>query len=782
VSGSPQSCVAAPERAGPRRDADMVRNTLAFVTGVLILHALPALPRVSAGWTAAAAVVAICLTHRPTRTAMAALLCGFAWAWINAEARLAGDLPAALEGRDVELSGCVASLPEYATDRVRFDMAVQRAPRGVPHRIALTWYRPQVPVRAGQCLELQARLRARRGLSNPGGFDYEAYLLAAGIGATGYVRRLHGHVSQQDRIVQPLLRMREHLSERVALELDGTAAAGIVRGLAVGDRQAVSSAQWHTLAATGTTHLMAISGLHIGIVAGLAFILGRLATRWPGAQHRRITAPDAGAAASLIAAVLYAALAGFTLPTVRALAMLVVHLVARWRRRNVAPHAVLTAAAGTVLLIDPFAPLSAGAWLSFGAVAVIFLGLAGNTVHVGRMQAFLRIQAWVTVGLVPILVAAFGGISTVAPVANLVAIPLFGLVVIPLVLTGVALSAVWPAAGAPALDGAAWVLDRFLPVLDWLAASPPAMLRFPAPGAVGTCALGVAAALVLVPAAWPLRATALLALVALLVRVPLPPAKGEVEVAVLDVGQGLAVVARTRSHTLVYDTGPAFRGGRDTGALVVVPYLRAAGVTRLDGVIASHGDLDHIGGLRSLLDALPTKKLTSSEPLPPGLPASRPCARGQSWRWDAVRFRFLHPAPGAPRRASDNDRSCVLEISSGDHRLLLTGDIEADAEAQLVRENLLTAVDLLVAPHHGSRTSSSDPFVEATRPSLVVFASGYRNRWHFPHPDVVRRWRNRGARILTTATSGAVIVRMDARGLRSVREYRREDRHYWRVR
>jgi competence protein ComEC len=708
---------------------------------------------------------------------IAAMLTGVAFAWFSATTRLAEDLPPALEGADVEIEGCIATLPERGAGFARFGFAVDRARDGIPPRIQLTWYDAPAELAAADCLVVEARLRGRRGFANPAGFDYEAFLFANGIGATGYVKSYDAGSLRAHRWRFPLLTVRSWLTQRILQAVDSPLAA-VVASLATGERGGITPQQWQILAASGTSHLLAISGLHIGIVAGLANLAARRSLRRVNRSRRN--ARDLAMLAALAAACTYAALAGFALPTQRALAMLGVFALARLSRRVVSASTIIAIAAVAVLLLDPFAPLSIGAWLSFGAVAAIFWAAGGRIATGTRRSRFIAAQWAVTLGLMPLLVKFFGTVSIVAPLANLVAIPLFAIAIVPLVLAGTVLAACSADAGAIALLPAAWMLQMLFAGLAWLASLPFATVPLPDLGIVGFTALAVLACIATGPAPRALRAVALTACAALMFRAPASVAPGTFELTILDVGQGLATVVRTRRHTLLYDAGPAFRSGRDAGDLVVVPALRALGVRHLDRIIASHGDLDHVGGLHAVLRALPHSDVRAGTRLAAGSIAAGPCVRGTTWQWDGVSFRILHPPAGGALISSDNDASCVLEIAAGSQRALLTGDIEAVGEAEILHSGLLRSAAVVVAPHHGSATSSSAAFVSTVQPELVVFSVGHRNRWGFPRADVVERWRASGATTLSTDRSGAVTLRIDGSGLQTVSEARLASRHYWR--
>ncbi|HKE94679.1 MAG TPA: DNA internalization-related competence protein ComEC/Rec2 [Povalibacter sp.] len=757
----------------------MLRTGIAFLLGDGLIQLLPHLPSVQPwGWLLGAAVLLLLVLRSATGVAF---VLGLLLAWSSAAARLADDLPTALEGVDLCVRGYVASLSDTTATEPQFEFDVAHGDSGVPSRLRLGWYdgieRPQ----PGELWQLVVRLKRRSGFANPGGFDYEAQLLRQGIGATGYVRedsrnvRLAGPASRY-----AVLRVRAWLAARLALALHDDPMLGVMQGLAVGQTSAMTADQWRVLAATGTTHLMAISGLHITMIAALAAWLGGNIARWRGAQRWRLTAIHGQVLCGGFAAVGYSALAGLSVPTQRTLAMLCIAFAVRALAREFSVGNALGLALIAVLLVDPFAPLAVGAWLSFGAVAAILLAAAGRRASEGVIRRFTRTQFAVTVGLMPILLGAFGSVSLVSPVANAAAVPLFTLAVVPLVLLGTVLSAIWLPAGAAVLQVPALLLHWFWPVLQWLSRLPLAQWHFPQLPLGVHVALGLGALLLLLPGITATRLTAAaLCLPALLWR-PQLPATGEFRLAMLDVGQGLAVVVQTRRHVLVYDAGPAFRSGRDTGELVVVPYLHSQGVRAVDMLMISHGDMDHRGGMRSILQSLPVQQILVGPSVPvAALHSAALCTRGETWMWDGVAFEVLHP--GATQYARDNDSSCVLRIRGTGGSALLTGDIQSDGESALAATGL-GQTDIVIAPHHGSRTSSTRSLVDATRPGLVLFSTGYRNRWGFPRPDVVTRWRHGGAQTLATAQSGAIIVDVSAGGLRPPQQFRVDYPHYWRTR
>ena len=549
-----------------------------------------------------------------------------------------------------------------------------------------------------------------------------------------------------------------------------------MKGLAVGDTQSITVEQWRVFAATGTTHLMAISGMHIGMVALLAAWFGSRVARLRGAQTWRLTAMHGRVIAGTIAAIGYSLLAGLSVPTQRTLVMLCVWFGTLGWRRHGSFSQSMGIALVAVLLLDPFAPLAIGAWLSFGAVAVLVVAQADRLHSVRGFGGFILAQAAVTIGLVPLLLVAFGSLSLVSPLANAVAVPLFTFVLVPLVLAGSFLAACWPPAGTAILSLAVYVLDRVWPMLEWLAHQPAAVWHLPQLPVTEIAMLTCGALLFLLPGLAATRVLGFLLCLPAVVYAPSTPKEGDYDIGILDVGQGLAVVVRTHSHVLVYDTGPAFQSGRDAGEQVVLPYLRYRGIRRLDALVVSHGDLDHSGGVASLASALPIRQVIAGPSVRFSKSPKLHCSRGQTWTWDSVRFEMLHPADQT--YVTDNDSSCVLRIGAVGGSVLLTGDVEGEGEQALVARGL-PKTDIVVVPHHGSRSSSTAPFVTAVDASIAVFSAGYRNRWSFPREDIVARWREGGARTIVTSDSGAIEIAVRSGSRPVVHQYRKEQRRYW---
>lgn len=709
----------------------------AFALGIGALLTLPDLP--SSWWLLPA--LAVALPRWPGRLLVLAFALGAAWAGWQAGQALEQRLPAARDGERATLTGHIEGLPEADAFRTRFQFVTET----VPHRVRVSWYDQAPALAPGDCWRLTLGLSAPHGSLNPGSFDYEGWLWRKRIGATGYVREAEPCGAGGWTVD----RWRQGLSQAINAALDGAPVAALIRALAVGDRGGLGEAQWRVLRRTGTSHLVAISGLHIGLIATLVFLALRwLAPRLPGGA--RVSALSVAAMGAAVAAVGYAALAGFALPTQRALVMTAVVLIAVVLRRRVAPSRLLALAAIAVLALDPFALLAPGFWLSFGAVAWI-LFLVGGRVEPPRWRFWLWLQPALVLGLMPLTLYWFGEASLAAPLANGLLIPAFG-VVVPLVLAAVLATALAPALGAPLLSAVAWLLSVGWAGLEWLAGLPLTHFALPMPSLPALVAALAGIAVLLAPRGVPARWLGLAGLLPLLLP-PATPAPGDFRLTVLDVGQGLAAVVRTSDHALLFDAGPRFRTGFDAGAALVLPYLRAAGITRLDTAIVSHGDIDHRGGWPAVREGIVVGRVLGA--------AGRPCRAGQGWRWDGVRFEILHPPPGA---WSDNDASCVLRVTGPGGTALLTGDIERDAEQQLIARAADLAADVVVVPHHGSDSSSTPAFVRRVAPRYAVVAAGWNNRWGFPDPVVAARYRQAGACLLQTGRLGAIRIAVAADG------------------
>lgn len=723
-----------------------------------------------------------------------ALAAGFLWAAQRAEWRLADSLPMAREGEDLALTGRVDELPQQLPDGVRFAFVPDGGSAGVPGRILLSWYRlqddelaPPVVV-AGERWRFVVRIKRPHGFVNPEGFDYEAWLLERELRATGYVR---GGARRLDAgpgsFMHRVHRARGEIRDRFLAVLGEAPYAGVLAALVIGDQRAIPAAQWDVFRRTGISHLVAISGMHISLIGLLgAALVGAAWRRVPGLVLR-LPARKAAALAAIVAASAYALLAGMGIPVQRALIMLCVVGLALLLGRAPSPGRVLLLALAGVLLVDPWAVLAAGFWLSFGAVGIIMLVLGarhGRRERGAGWRAAVKTQAAITLATMPLLIALFQSFSIVSPLANALAIPVVSFVVTPLAL----LAAILPFDFLLHLAHGSFAL--LMQPVDWLAAVPVALWRQAAPPAwlVGA---GVAAVLLLLlPRPTPARMPAVFVLAGLLLWQPGRPAAGDFVATVLDVGQGLAVHVQTATHALLYDAGPPYGDAADAGERVILPFLAASGVVRIDRLVLSHDDADHVGGARSVLDGVDVGGVLASEGDAAGFwtdaggrgaGAERlACSDGQRWEWDGVRFEVLHPWGDGRRVRRNNDLSCVLKVTGAGGSLLLVGDLETRGEAAMIARHGAEALasSVVVVGHHGSRTSSSAAFVDAVLPEAAIHSAGYRNRFGHPFPAVWARWAEAGARNWRTDSQGAIRVEVTASGA-DVTAARQQNPRYW---
>ncbi|SFP90153.1 competence protein ComEC [Geopseudomonas sagittaria] len=721
---------------------------IALCSGLLCLRFLPVLPGSGAllMLTVLGAALLVSRFHP-----FGLFLLGLAWACTSAQWALDDRLPSELDGQTLWLQGRVTGLPEADAGVVRFYLEAAESRRtALPQRLRLSWYGAP-PLAAGEVWRLAVRLKRPRGLVNPHAFDYEAWLTARRIGATGTVKageRLHA--------VDGPSGWRDSLRRRL-LAVEARGREGTLAALVLGDGSGLSDADWQILQATGTVHLLVISGQHVALLGGLlyALVLGLFRLGWWPRQWPWLSF---ACGLAMLGALGYGLLAGFEVPVQRACAMLAVLLLWRWRFRHLGVWLPLLVALTLLLLAEPLASLQPGFWLSFAAVALLAWCFSGRLGPPAAWQVLLRAQWAMALGLLPLLLALGLPVSTSGPLANLLAVPWVGIAVVPLALLGTLLLSL-PGVGGSLLWLAGIQLELLFALLAWLAELAPALQLTAAPGwAVLLGMLGVL--LALSPVGVPVRLFGALMLLPLLWPPVVAVPDGQAEVHLLDVGQGLAVLVRTRRHEALYDAGPASRSF-DSGEKVVLPTLRGLGVRQLDLLLLSHADQDHAGGAAALLAGLPVTRLLSGEA--PALQLSRPaeaCRDGERWQWDGVQFTTWVWSTAT----NANDASCVLLVEAQGERLLLTGDIGVAGERHLLDSGRDLHADWLLAAHHGSRSSSSAAFVAAVAPRAVLFSRGWLNSFGHPHPSVVARYRAAGARLHDTAGEGALRIRLGRHG------------------
>jgi competence protein ComEC len=759
-----------------------ITAALALLGGVLSVQWMSTLPP---RWcTVPMLLVVAWLAWRcPRWRWLAGFLFGMVWATWHGSAAMDARLPRSLEGRDLAVIGTLVDLPLARTDASRFTLRVEQAlldgkPVALRGDVTVSWYEGAPALRPCTRWHLLLRLKRPRGLLDPGSTDSERSALERGVVATGYVR---------DDADNALLAgphwcvdgVRDAVARGIADRVHDPHDAALLQAFSVGDTRGLTSQDWEVARANGVSHLIAISGFHVGVAAvfgvWLAMLLHAL---WPR-LGLWLPRPQSQAAAALFVAGIYSALAGFGLPTVRTLLMIAVVALARCSRRCSSGAQSLALAMIAILLVDPLAVLAAGFWLSFVGVAFLMLCLQAR----GRgVRAFVHEltagQLVMTVALLPLSLWFFGQASLVGALSNLIAVPLVSFVIVPCALCGMLLLGVCPPLATPVL----WLAGRMAHAQWWLlqqmATWPGAHWYLPSLQPLALLLALLGALWLFLPRGVPLRWLGLLLFLPLLWPPRQPPVDGAFQVWVLDVGQGLSVLLRTRDHALVYDAGARYPSGFDLGDAVVLPAIHALGVTRLDMLMISHGDNDHAGGAAAVAQEFPQALRYAGEPARMHIPM-RQCVAGQSWLWDGVRFRVLNPAPGAGDR--DNDSSCVLLVEGRGGRILLTGDISSAVEPQVAAALGSGPPPILLVPHHGSKTSSSAAFIAAVRPSLALVSAGWHNRFGHPKPEVLARYGEARVPLFNTAEQGAIPLEFPADGPpRRGPGWRLQQPRYWR--
>ncbi len=857
---------------------------LAFLLGVVFVQQLVVLPALSSFVTLLLSLFFLylllinckyCLTYKPQITLILLIilliLLGILYSSFYAKQQLSYRFDEAFIGKNLLISGFVSSIPVTNEKAQRFEFIITKpgilrtdgtpveqmiAAQKMPRKIRLSWYYGR-PVHAGEKWQLEVRLKPPRGFMNPGSFDYEAWLFQHGIDATGYVRKSslnqvqYQHQPDNSPIsvaayMVPVNKIRQLLSQKIdaiavktvvsnQLVSEQTSSFALIKALAVGDKSSISKQQWQVLRNTGTSHLMAISGLHIGLAAFFAYVL----IRWlvPVFIMKRIPAQHIALSGGLMVALLYAMVAGLSIPTQRAIIMLCVLSVMMLLRRNYRPLDALGFALLLVLLFDPLAVLSVGFWFSFSAVAVIFITLNTNhgniNLEIDRqkkkfrhdsvdvfgivwfkmcsvLKQWIRLQILITLFLLPLSLFMFQQTSLVSPIANLLLIPYVSFLVVPLVLVAIVFSFFMPGIADFLFGLAAGLLDLIWPLLNWFAMQPyslwvkgdvdtiklllvtSAILLFYFSGKLSH----IIASRVFVTSApqfnqlqsiWMFRFIAVLLFSSLFITTKETFGAGEYKLTVLDVGQGSAAVIQTQNHVMVFDAGAKYSDKFDIGSSVVLPYLRSQGIQSLDYLIISHGDSDHIGGANAILDALPDtpvigqgiEKLTNSK--------KQYCVEGDKWQWDGVDFTFISPLTkevlqggSITKSEQRNNQSCVLRVNSKAGSVLFAADIEKTTEQQLLsRYGKQLAADVLIVPHHGSKTSSTVDFIAAVDPEISIFSVGYKNKFKHPNKNVMLRYEKQGGTLLQTDKSGALTISLSSKTGRTIEKYRETARRYW---
>ncbi|KQT43741.1 MULTISPECIES: DNA internalization-related competence protein ComEC/Rec2 [unclassified Methylophilus] len=795
--------------------------TVGLLFGVWLFQQQPHLWSVSAwlGWLAALILIGclaygnqvIAARHIPYQHTFRKLFIivliaalGFAWAQLLAWDRLQTQLPSDCEQQVIAVQGVIVSVPERDARGQHVDFAVERsftADCPMPKRVRLHLYHqsyrgesakasPVLPIlQAGERWQWSVRLKRPHATRNPHGFDYAAWCLSNNIGASGAIVSKTPMLRLQRLVWKPsalIAHWRAAVGNRIEKVLGTTPQSAVLRALVIGDDSQIARADWQLFVDTGINHLISISGLHITMLASMGYLLTGWAWRLRPRLALRIPSRLAAGVGGALVAIAYSALAGFSIPTERTLLMLLTMIVMLSLKQRLPFSWVLSAAVWVVLVVDPWAVMAPGFWLSFGAVTILAFAMSGRLRPARWWQSALQTQWVITLAFVPVLILLFNQLSLISPLANGLAIPIVSLAIVPLAIDG----AILPLDFLLHLSATLW--EWCAHGLHWLRQLPGAVCYLSTPP-IWAWLLAMAGMLVwLMPRGWPLRWAGLLLWLPLLLPTQVALQPGQMRVTVLDVGQGLSVLVQTAHHTMLYDAGPAYNEESDAGQRIVLPYLRHLGVSHLDAVVISHDDNDHSGGMASVLAGVSVDNFLSSLtpasdffkqiqtlPNPPVL-RPQPCYQGQQWQWDNISFRMLSPEKNTDTDLKDNDKSCVLQVQSPHGSLLLTGDIEKEAERRLLAsEPDQLATTVMTMPHHGSKTSSTIGFVNATKPAIAIATVGYLNRFGHPKPEVISRYQAIETTVLRSDNDGAILIDFLSGEAPVVKRWRQIEPHYW---
>ncbi|OQK18378.1 hypothetical protein AU255_11335 [Methyloprofundus sedimenti] len=751
----------------------MFLSVLSFFLGVLFCQQWAVLPDFLG--LALSLIVAILMAYFNYRR-VAYFLFGLVFASISADHFLSRQLTPDLQGKELLIQGDIIGLPEYNAQRVRFDFQLTHTAVLLPDKLRLSWYYPQQKITAGQSWQFYVKLKQPHGTLNPGGFDYEKWLFTQHIGATGYIRQAETAILLATKSPWSSISViRQKLADLLIKQDISPASMALIKALSIGDKSQISARQWQVLSSSGTNHLMAISGLHIGLIAGMVYWL--VFNCWLRLPSNRYSAPQIAACFAFIAALFYAALAGFSIPTQRALIMLGIFMLTLVMRRHVKTLNVFALALLAVLLVDPMAVLSAGFYLSFLAVFSIVYVLSARLCPEHRFVSSLKIHAFVALSLLPVLLFFFQRVSLIAPVANIIAVPVVSIVVVPLSLLALTLLQILPEIAVFLLQIVDSVLQALWQVLEYLVDLPMASIVRPKPQLWQMIVALLGVLLILAPKGIPGRFLGIFLVLPVFLVKPEKPVPGAMNLTLLDVGQGLSVVVETAEHALVFDTGARFSDKFDMGRNVILPFLYYRHILRLDKLIISHADNDHIGGAETLLNSISVQQVLSSVPDQLATYNAIQCSAGYSWEWDQIKFQFLSPPEHGFE--NENDNSCVLRIDTPQSSVLLTADIERAAEDYLIQNSSESLqADILISPHHGSNTSSSTAFLALVKPEKILIPADSPNRFGFPHVEVIERYQAIAAKYFITGDQGAISIRFND-NRNQLESYRDTHSRYW---
>ncbi len=753
----------------------MLIYSLSFLLGILVFSLKNTLTISGFEWGVIFAIFfAVLVTFKQYKThsiKMMILLLGFAWMGVFSAHILKSQVDTVYLNAPINIIGKISDLPKISNHKATFIFKVEQPFNA---KVKLSWYGKNLPVlQANDQWHLRVTLKRNNGYQNLGGFDYEQWLFYKQIDATGYVRS-----SINNKLIKPnnglsINKFRQNIKQTLSKFLNKLQFGGVLNALVIGDRTLISEYNWALFKATNTTHLSVISGLHIGLISGFVFLFTGFLWRQCAKCTLRAPALVIGSYFGLISALIYALIAGFSIPTQRAFIMAGVVFLSIIFRRYHTIWQLYGMALLLVLIINPLSIFSVGFWLSFYVVAIIIYGASQ---HKNRhwIVRLIYIQLLISLATMPLIAWFFNSGSILSPIANLVAIPIFSFISTPFALIG-AISAhlQLPLLATLSFDIANQSLIILSVLLEYLQSFNFNQWHYTQVSSAEMLLLIITILITILPSALKLRRIAIVLLLLIIFHPSEKITKGSAVVTILDVGQGLANVVRTQNHTLLFDTGSDYPSGFNMGDAVVIPYLRSKQIQYLDKIIISHGDNDHIGGLNSVLKAFNVLEIHTS--VPNKIQATTTlCKKGRHWIWDDVLFEILN----SDDNFKDNNASCVLKISTHSHSVLLSSDIEKKAEKYLIstQKDKLPS-NILISPHHGSKTSSSDEFLEALSPKWVVVSSGYKNRFNHPAKVVVNRYKNHNINILNTSCSGQIEIFLGKDIV--INQYRRDYARYY---
>lgn len=761
----------------------MLARTLAFTAGIFCLLQFASFP--PHGLLFLLPVSFIFSLYYSKFRLISLFFLGFSWALVRLDYALGSSLDELIKDKDSIITGVVTSLPEVHKNYVRFQFKINEIKTNEETvykpaiTVRLSWYRTKYIPIPGEVWQFKAKLKRPYGFMNPGGFDYEKWLLRKGVNLTGYVKDNAINRRIDTSVDYSVQRLRHKIAIRLKENLEQPL-LGFALALSLGDRTQLTQQQNKVLKNTGTNHLVAISGLHLSLVAGIIFFVSRFIIRRFHFITQKVPAPILASIMSFAAACFYAALAGFALPTQRALIMIGVFLFALIYGRQLITVNIISLAVLLILILDPLALIAADFWLSFTAVAFILYLTRFRMSTQNKLYKWGRIQLLLSIALYPLLTFWFMQIPLYSALANLVAVPLVGFVIVPLLLLALILLFPFPNLSLALYDVIDRVNDIYWSYLDLIARQDHSVLQVAMPNFISLILAIIGMLILLMPKGLPARWLGIFFLLPLFFPLSTKPRANEFDFTLLDVGQGLAAVIQTKEHVLIYDTGARFSERFNTGDAVLAPYLKYKGIKDISILLLSHGDNDHVGGAKALIDNFEVEKIMSSVPLQFSKNTVKFCHAGQKWQWDGVKFEILHPQ--TTKEFVGNNASCVLKVSSQAGSVLLTGDVEKQAEKSLLihSSNKLKA-DILIVPHHGSKTSSTLEFIKQVDPKYAFFPVGYRNRFGFPKQDIMSRYKSLGIETRISYQTGALSARFRKNGLQ-IDEFRKQNQRIWHAR